>query len=114
MDLWRGIAPNLPTRIEEIAKAEHLGIEVLWGWARDYSRLRHRSQRRKRQGDVQKFEAFKTRCILLAVAREPDLFLVFPDPGRGDLWIIYQVKSRTLLHLPRTVKLLDAIASPAA
>jgi hypothetical protein len=93
----------LPDAVEGVEQLGPVEIAELWLLARAYSRLRHRTSPRRQPERRQRFEALKVHCISLAVARSPQAFLVFVDPGFRHLVVIYHRVDRTLLHLPKAV-----------
>jgi hypothetical protein len=103
MDVKQRMSAYLPDAIDCVEKHGPIEIAELWLMARAYSRLRHRTSPRRHPERRQQFESLKAHCISLAVARAPQLFLVFVDPGHRHLVVIYHRVDRTLLHLPVTV-----------
>lgn len=90
-------AQGLPTNLESLDRLSHLSAEDLWEWARAYNRLR----RKHLYGKLgHRCAQLKTRCVVLAVVRRPDLFLHFLDPNTPRFRLFYQIEARTLLHLP--------------
>jgi hypothetical protein len=102
MDVRERIAAGLPESGEFLEANGHVETAELWLMARAYSRLRHRTSRWNLEGR-RRFEILKDQCVRLAVSRDPDLFLVFADPGKSHLVIIYHRVERNLLHVPLAV-----------
>src|SRR6478609_1069712 len=100
MDVTERIAVCLPAPGERLEEIGPLETGELWLMARACSRLCHRTSPRRSPEERERFETLKHQCIRLAVARDPDLFLVFVDPGHRHLVIIYHRVERTLLHVP--------------
>jgi hypothetical protein len=100
MDVKQRIAASLPYSIEDVERDGRVEIAELWLLARAYSRLRHRTSPRLEPERRRRFELLKLHCIKLAVARAPEVFLIFVDPGYRHLVLIYHRRERTLLHLP--------------
>jgi hypothetical protein len=100
MDVRQRIAPSLPCSIDDVERHGPVEIAELWLLARAYSRLRNRTSPRLEPERRRRLELLKDHCISLAVARAPELFLVFVDPGYRHLVLIYHRHERTLLHLP--------------
>jgi hypothetical protein len=103
MDVKQRMAAYLPDAVEGVEKHGPIEIAELWLMARAYSRLRHHTSPVRHPERRQQFEALKAHCISLAVARAPELFLVFVDPSYRHLVVIYHRFDRTLLHLPVAV-----------
>jgi len=99
MDVAEQIRTGLPFTVEELEAAGPYEIAELWLLARTYSQLRRRNCTRRGRGG---FEAMKRHCLELALARAPELFFVFVDPGIPHLWVIYHRVERNLLHVPVT------------
>ena len=102
MDVSERIKATLPDSIEHVENDGPIEVAELWLMARAYSRLRHRSSPQRYPERRARFEKLKTHCIRLAIAREPETFLVFVDPENQQLLIVYHRVERTLLHLPCT------------
>ncbi len=102
MDAPGRIRSEPPLVVDELESEGALGVRELWLLARRSSRLRHRTPPGPARRDL---EALKARCLRLALAREPDLFLVMIDPGMTHLRLIYHRADRTLLHVPVTTDL---------
>ena len=105
MDAPERIVAGLPFDVEEIEADVRLDVSTLWTFARAYSRLRHRTSPKREAAKHRRFDRLKTYCVRLAVSREPDLFLVFVDPGMPHLRLVYHRVERTMLHLPITTQL---------
>jgi hypothetical protein len=97
MDVVERIAAGLPRTFKELAANGPHQVAELWLLARAYSRLGHKTPPGR---DRRQCESLKTQCVRLALATEPDLFLVMVDPGLTHLWLIYHRVERTLLHVP--------------
>src|SRR5262245_20123626 len=100
MDVKQRMAAYLPHKVEDVEKDGPVDVAELWLMAQAYSRLRHRTSPVRHPERRQQFEALKSHCISLAVARAPALFVVFVDPGYRHLVVIFHRAERTLLHLP--------------
>ena len=94
------IATGLPLEVSELEADGPLAVSELWVLARIYSKLRHRSSPRREPDEHLRYETLKIHCVREVIAREPELFLVFLDPGSPHLWLIYHRLERNLLHLP--------------
>lgn len=105
MDAPERIVAGLPFDVEEIEADGRLDVSTLWTLARAYSRLRHRTSPKREAAEHRRFDGLKTYCVRLAVSREPDLFLVFVDPGTPHLRLVYHRVERTMLHLPIAIEL---------
>jgi hypothetical protein len=105
MDVRDRIAAGLPHSAEELEADGPRDVVELWLLARAYSRLRHRTCPRRHPREHQRLTLLKAHCVRLAVTREPGRFLVFPDPGRPHLWLVYHLLEKNLLHLPVTTDL---------
>jgi hypothetical protein len=92
---------SLADTIDELDEGDSHPTEELWHLARTYSRLRHR-HRRDPDGR-ERFEDLKVNCLRRATTREPELFLIFIDPGFPHLLIVYHQVERTFLHVPLAV-----------
>jgi hypothetical protein len=99
------IAMGVPLEVSELEADGPLAVSQLWVLARSYSKLRHRSSPRREPAEHRRFERLKIHCVRKAVARGPDLFLVFLDPGFPHLWLIYHRVERNLLHIPVAIGL---------
>jgi hypothetical protein len=105
MDVAEQIKTGLPQTVEELEAAGPHEVSKLWLLARSYSRLRHKTASRKIR---QHLDELKAHCLRLALAREPELFLVFVDPGMPRLRLVYHREERNLLHVPVTTDLWDS------
>jgi len=105
MDVRDRIAEGPPCSAEELEAIGPLDVEELWLLARAYSRLRHRTCSRKHAKEHGRLCLLKAHCVRLAVSQEPGLFLLFPDPGRPELTVVYHRVERNLLHVPATTQL---------
>ena len=102
MDVTGLIAAGLPQTVDELHADGPHEVSMLWLLARSYSRLRHKTAARTTR---KRLDALKAHCLRLALAREPDLFLVFVDPGMPRLQLVYHRVERNLLHVPVTTDL---------
>jgi hypothetical protein len=102
MDVMDRISGGLPLAVEELDAEGPHDVAQLWLLARAYSRLRHKTSPRRNRSLI---ELLKTHCLRRALTRDPDLFLVFVDPGLPHLRVVYHRDERNLLHIPVTVDL---------
>jgi hypothetical protein len=100
MEVADWLSTGVPLSVEVIADREPWSVSELWSLARAYSRLRHRTCPRREPAAYQCWSTLKTHCVRLALSRCPERFLVFRDPGKPQLWLIYSLDERRLLHLP--------------
>jgi hypothetical protein len=100
MDVIEPITASLPNSVDQLEERGLLETEQLWVLARAYSRLRRRTSPRRDARQRERFEILKRHCVRLAVARSPDLFLVFVDPEFRHLLIVYHRVDRSLVHVP--------------
>lgn len=102
MDVSPLRAQGLPTDLESLDPSRERSAEELWEWARTYNQIRRKHLRQKLG---RRCEQLKTRCVVLALNLQPDMFLHFIDPNSPKLRLFYHVSARTLLHLPAEVSL---------
>lgn len=97
---------GLPLAVAELEIDGPLPAEELWEHARAYNRLRRRLKPSVSRTWTERLSELKVTCVYRALLREPDLFLVFVDPGMKRFWLVYQIRNRSLLHLPVDIELI--------
>jgi hypothetical protein len=100
MDVIESVTACLPDALDAAEELGQLETDQLWLLARGCSRRRHRASPRRDASELQRWETLKRHCVRLAVARAPELFLVFVDPEFRHLLIVYHRIDRSLLHVP--------------
>lgn len=96
-------AELLPGTVDSVEECESLSTKELWIRARTFSRLRHRASPRREPEKRREYEALKLHYLRHATLREPNIFLIFIDPGFPHLVLVYHRFERNLLHVPLEV-----------